>query len=130
MGKNDICKKTYETLCALYDKGTRVEAISVAGVNDGSKGTVLRVRRNGDMEVEFDRYGTVLINYPDEVVRVVHMGSGCILKMKHDGVKAECRDDCKKCGWNPKVDKKRKEAIANGEMVKRHGVRHLVLSEQ
>ena len=128
MGKNKLGARTYQTMQRLYGKGTRVEAISVYGVPNGEKGNVLSVQETGDIKVLFDITGETTVHYPTDVVRLVHFGNECYLKMKRDGKDAECRADCAKCGWNPKVDKQRRAQIENGglTMVKR-GIRGLAL---
>lgn len=127
MRKAELDERIYDTLCALYEKGALVEAVSVAGIDDGTRGIVQSVRRTGDVQVDFDKYGEIIVQYPKEIIRVVHTGPGCILKMKRgsDG----CRDDCNRCAWNPLVDKKRRAAIHAGEMVRQGNLSRLVVAK-
>lgn len=128
MGQNKLGARALGTMQRLYDKGTRVEAVSVYGVNTGEKGNVKKVRDTGDIEVHFDKAGDVICRYPTDVLRVVHFGDGCYLKMTREGKDAECRADCEKCGWNPKIDRARKEKIETDGLVKiKRGIRGLLL---
>lgn len=128
MGKNKLGVRAYRTMLRLYDKGTRVEAVSVYGVNTGEKGNVISVQETGDIKVNFDKAGEVTVHYPTDVVRFVHYGSECYLRMKRDGEDAECKADCTKCGWNPRVDDARKKKIATVGLVRvKRGIRGLVL---
>lgn len=125
MRKAELDERIYDTLCALYEKGSTVEAVSVAGIDEGTRGIVQSVRRTGDVQVNFEKYGEIIVQYPQEVIRVVYAGVGCVLKMKRgsDG----CRDDCNRCAWNPMVDKKRRAAIHAGAMVRQGNLSRLVV---
>ena len=131
MGKNKLGVRAYRTMQRLYDKGTRVEAVSVYGVPTGEKGNVICVQETGDIKVLFDKAGEVTVHYPTDVVRFVHYGSECYLRMKRDGEDAECKADCSKCGWNPAVDERRKEKIAVGGLSPiKKGIRGLKLRSE
>lgn len=126
----NLSRKVLDELSAIYEKGSRVSAVLVGGIPEGARGNVLTVMKNGDVKVEFDNIGEITVKYPDEIIRVIH--NGCILGAKR-GTKrfVECNDDCSVCGWNPSVEKKRKKAIENGELVRGSGgIKRLVLHRQ
>ena len=129
MWKKELGPREVERLRKLFEEGSRVEAVSVAGIAPGAMGTVKCVRRTGDIEVIFDKYGEIVANYPLEVVRIVEKGYSCMLNMKRSGKDAECRDDCKRCAWNPEVGERRKELLKTG-MKHINGKTVLVLRRQ
>ena len=129
MWKKELGPREVERLRQLFEEGSRVAAVSVAGIESGAMGTVKCVRRTGDIEVVFDKYGEIVANYPLEVIRTVEKGYSCMLNMKRSGKGAECRDDCKRCAWNPAVNEKRKEMLKEG-MQSVNGKKRLVLHRQ
>lgn len=126
-----LVKSTYDNMCEMYGAGTRVEAVNVAGIRESSRGNVIKVLKSGDIRVNFDKYGEITVKYPEELVRVIHNGVGCNLGMKKGKKRyVECNEDCMTCGWNPAVEKQRKKAIDNGDMIDDNGVKRLVVKKQ
>lgn len=131
MTGTNIGKKALENLNRMFSPGTRVEAVVVIGVPSGEKGTVKKVRATGDIEVEFDGHGDMVVRYPEEVIRVASGGCRCVLKMRRGGENSECDDDCNTCGWNPKVSARRKAAIQKGALsIRKNGIRYLSLKSK
>lgn len=126
MGK-ELGKRALEKMNRVYAAGTRVEAVWVRGVDVGAKGTVKSVRKTGDIDVDFDRFGVMTVNHLSEIIRPTDKTPRCMLMMKREGEGAECKDDCSMCGWNPRVDSDRKAEIYHGGMAKRDGLMRLVL---
>lgn len=128
MTRVTIDKDTLDTMRKVYAPGTKVEAVYVAGLDKGSKGTVKEVWSNGNITVIWGNGAELVVQYPKEKIKVVYENVGCILKKAKGSKEGECSDDCKRCGWNPKVEKQRRKAIERGEMVRgADGLKRLII---
>ena len=110
-------KKELEVLRSVYVDGKIVTAIDVEGVEKGTKGVILGVKNNGNIEVFWDvKDGFIKdVVYMEGVVVVD--GDGCMLRRKIEFFSGGCDGmECKNCGWNYDVATKRKMMIGRGEM--------------
>ena len=130
--KDAVDGPTLEMLLGVYDKGMRVEAVDVVGVDAGTTGVVRYVLENGNLSVCWQNGDETQVRFGrGDIVKIVRENVVCMLGLKRGTKKDECMDDCSRCGWNPKIEKIRRMAIQAGEMrVNGNGVRGLVLNRE
>lgn len=116
MSKVDVDERILAIMRDNYKPGTAVEVVSVCGIEPGTVGIVKTVKVNGDVVIKVNGI-EVCVKYPFEIIRPTFKNE-CILKMHRGKRDGECLDDCKRCGWNPVVEKTRREQIQAGKMVK------------
>ena len=121
-----------EQMMDVFDKGMRVEAVDVVGVDPGMRGMVRYVLDNGDIVVCWQNGDETQVKFGrGDIVKITKEVVHCSLGLNRGKNKDECLEDCSRCGWNPKIEKARRLAIQSGQMREdRNGIRRLVLNRE
>ena len=122
--EGEINRGILALLKEIYKPGTKVSAIKVENIENGTKGVAKYVKDSGNVVVYWENGEVTTVEYGEESIRIEIEGN-CILESMM--ALGPCdRKKCGECGWFIKNHNKRMKRIFKGDFREsNNGIKYL-----